>query len=72
MNLHKLHKDDEIKDIFQTSKLAEESKGDEYECLQEIIIHFELQLRNKDGADGTLTYCNLKLSSEVIRLITET
>ena len=29
----------------------------DYTDLQEIILHFELQLRNKDGKDGTLNYC---------------
>ena len=72
IHINKLHKDDRINEIVQTSKLAEESKGNNYDDLQEITIHFELQLRDKDGEDVTLTYCQLKLSREVIKLIADT
>ena len=72
ISLHKLHKFDRIYDIKQTSKLAEESKANDFNDLQEIMLHFKLALWSKDGGDATLTYCQLKLSREVIKFIAET
>ena len=71
ISLQQLHRWDMIFDIKQTSKLAEESKANDFNDLQEIMLHFKLKLKNKDGSDTTLTYCQLKLSREVIKFIAE-
>ena len=36
------------------------------------MLHFELQQRDKHGCDQKLIYCQLKLSSEAIKLLIET
>ena len=53
-------------DIQQTSKYTETQQ------LKEITLHFELQQRNKHGGDQQLIYCQLKISSKAIKLLTET
>ena len=40
--------------------------------LKEITLHFELQQRDKHGGDQQLIYCQLKISSEAIKLLTAT
>ena len=57
INLKKLHKEDTIKDVQQISKYLPNLTSKTFTDLEEIMIHFELQLRNKDGGDETLTYC---------------
>ena len=40
--------------------------------LKEITLHFELQQRDKHGGDQQLIYCQLKISSEAIKLLIAT
>ena len=35
-------------------------------------MHFKMNQYNKDGSDGKLFYCQLKLSSEAIQMLVET
>ena len=36
------------------------------------MLHFELQQRDKHGGDQKLIYCQLKISSEAIKLLIKT
>jgi hypothetical protein len=50
----KLHIDDEICDMQQTSTFVAASstkQKKDFNDLQEIILHFKLKLLNKDGGD---------------------
>ena len=38
----------------------------------EIILHFKLSQSNKDGGDKQMIYCQLKLTSEAIKLLIKT
>ena len=72
INLKKVHKFDVINDIQQTSKLRDLTKAKHFTNIQEIILHFKLAQRNKDGGDAQLIYCQLKIPSEAIRMLIET
>ena len=66
INLKQIHKDDSICDIQQSSKFTSSK------VLKEITLHFELQQRDKHGGDQQLIYCQLKISSEAIKLLIKT
>ena len=51
INLKQIHMFDKIYNIQQTSKLQDASKAQHYTNLQEIMFHFKLSQRNKDGSD---------------------
>jgi hypothetical protein len=51
INLKKVHKWDCICDIWQTSKLHDPIKAKHYTNLKEIMLHFKLSQRNKNGTD---------------------
>jgi hypothetical protein len=72
INIKQVHIFDRISDIQQTSKFQDLSKGKLYNNLQEITLHFKMSQYNKDGSDGKLFYCQLKLSSEAIQMLIET
>ena len=38
----------------------------------EIILHFKLNQHNRDGGDKQMIYCQLKLTSEAIKLLIKT
>jgi hypothetical protein len=64
INVKQLHKDDGIYDIHQTSSFVEESllkPSKDFTDLQEIILHFKLNLSKKDGEDRSMHYCQLKI-----------
>ena len=72
INLKKVYKFDAIYDIQQTSKLEDLTKAIHYNNLKEIILHFKLKQHNKDGGDKQLTYCQLRISSDAIKLLVKT
>ena len=72
INLKQVHKFDGIYDIQQTSKLEDLTKAIHYNNLKEIILHFKLKQLNKDGGDGQLIYCQLRISSDAIKLLVKT
>ena len=72
INLKQVNKFDCIYDIQQTSKLEDLTKAIHYNNLKEIILHFKLDQLNKDGVDRQLIYCQLRLSSQAIKLLVKT
>ena len=72
INLKKVYNFDGIYDIQQTSKLEDLTKAIHYNNLKEIILHFKLNQHNKDGGDAQLIYCQLRLSSQAIKLLVKT
>ena len=72
INLKQVYKFDAIYDIQQTTKLEDLTKAIHYNNLKEIILHFKLNQHNKDGGDKQLIYCQLKLTSEAIKLLIKT
>ena len=54
INVKQVHRFDQIFDMHQTSTFVGASslkQSQDYTDLQEIILHFKLSLRNKDGGD---------------------
>ncbi len=72
INMKIVHIFDAITDIQQTSKFQDPTKDKLYNNLQEITLHFKMSQYNKDGIDGKLFYCQLKLSREAIQMLVET
>ena len=72
INLKQVYKFDAIYDIQQTSKLEDLTKAIHYNNLKEIILHFKLNQHNKDGGDAQLIYCQLRISSDAIKLLVKT
>ena len=72
INLKKVYKYDAIYDIQQTYKLEDLTKAIHYNNLKEIILHFKLKQHNKDGGDKQLIYCQLRISSDAIKLLVKT
>ena len=66
---------DKIYDMHQTSTFVGASslkQSQDYTDLQEIILHFKLNLLNKDGGDPSLHYCQLRIAREAIQLLADT
>jgi hypothetical protein len=75
IQLKQIYKYDGIWDIQQTSKFESTQDGSEakhYSKLKEIILHFKYNQHNKDGGDKQLFYCQLKLSTQAIKLLIKT
>ena len=72
INLKKVNMFDAICDIQQTSNLEDLTKAIHYNNLKEIILHFKLNQHNKDGGDAQLIYCQLRISSDAIKLLVKT
>ncbi len=75
IQLKQIYMYDGIWDIQQTSQFESTQDGSEakhFSKLTEIILHFKYIQHNKDGGDKQLFYCQLKISTQAIKLLLKT